>query len=80
MSSLLLIQSDLTSVGVCDPSLIGPDSALWLIYDWDQSDSDKQDSGMWVSCHCLSNIIVISACAAYQSTGVGVLFNMLHLK
>lgn len=46
---LILIVS--SSGGLFDPSLIGPDNALWLIYGWDQSNSDKQELGTceWVS-------------------------------
>lgn len=42
MCLFLLIPTDSPSDGFCDPSLIGPDNALWLIYGWDQSDSSRE--------------------------------------
>lgn len=57
MCSLPSIPIDSSSGGFCDPSLIGPDNALWPIYGWDQSDGDKQEPGV---CGCVPTLTILA--------------------
>lgn len=57
MCSIPLISIDSSSGGFCDPSLIGPDNALWLVYGWDQYVSDKQEPDV---CECVLRFSVLA--------------------